>query len=138
MRALGKVLDRLAPAMGKVTDKIGTDAFFVLRAGTAVSDGRGGTKKSYQPTTSAELSCFHSVIQAHGADLERIVAERKVALVFRRLVCAASVNATTKDRIKLVARGAVPELPDLEIVRSVLLSGVLREIVVVEEQKAAS
>ena len=141
MRALGRIIDRLAAgAIPQLIDKVvGTDSFFVMRAGSPTSDGRGGTRKTYSATTVEAISCTCAVIASAGQpDLERIAAERQVSLVFRRMVCAAEVDCTTKDRVKLVARGATPELAALEVVRSVLLSGALREIVTVEEQRVLS
>jgi hypothetical protein len=135
---LGNILTRLEPTMGRLTGQFGTDDFFVLRHAAPVSDQRGGTRKSYEATTEEALRCFCTVIQAHGGELEKIVAARKVPVVIRRFVCAATVDVNTQDRLKLVARGEVPEITDMEVVRAVPLSGVLMEVIAIEERKAVA
>lgn len=134
MRALGQLLDRLAPTLARLTDAQGTDSFFVMRA-TKTQTGGGATKKTYAATTATALSGFVSVIERRGEELEQIAAARRVPVIFRRVLCAASVDCTTLDKLTIVARGLQPQLTEIEIVRSVLVGGAMREIVTVEEQK---
>lgn len=139
MGSLAATLNRLGSrTVPRLTEKLGTDSLFVLRAASPTSDGRGGARKAYTPTTDEAIPCFYAVITSpRDEQLERIIAERKVPLVFRRFVCAAATDVTPRDRLTLVARGAVAEVVGMEIVRAAPISGVLMEIVTVEEQKPA-
>jgi hypothetical protein len=133
MRSLGRTLDRLSQTTARLADRNGTDSFFVLRA-AATGDGRGGTRKTYAATTTVAYSGFLSLVKTLDRNLQKIAAERRVPVVFRRMFCAASVDCTVRDKLTVVARGATPELTEMEIVRSVIVSGVGREIITVEEQ----
>jgi hypothetical protein len=137
--ALGKLLDRLAPTVAALAAAEGTDSFYVLRSAAPVSDGRGGTIKRYTATTQTPFSALAvSTMERRGLELEQIAAKRRVPVIFRRVLCAASVDCTTLDKLTILARGEQPAVTEVEVVRSVILNGVVREIVTVEEQNSAA
>ena len=138
MRALGKVLDRLAVTTANFIDNEGTDSFFIMRcSGTGTPDGRGGLSKDYTETTETPISCLTSIIEARGQHLTQIAATRRVPVIFHKIVCAASVDCTTSDRVTILARGSQPVATAIEVISSKSLNGVAREIIAVEEQKGA-
>ena len=128
-------MTRLSGTVERLTGKIGTDEFFVLREGAPVSNGRGGTTKGVpEATTEEPIPCFYAIVPPMTPLMQKLVAERKVALVFRRFVCGASVGVTTEDRLRLVAREPVPEI-EMEVIRATPISGLVMEIITVEEQQ---
>lgn len=134
MGSLAKTLLNLAQTTTRLIDRQATDSCFVLRA-TKTPDGRGQTVKTYAATTTTALPCFYAVLSGTAAEMEAERVAQKRPVVYRRLVLAAAVDVTPKDRLRLVARGDVPQL-DLEIVRVAALSGVMKEVIVVEEVAA--
>ena len=132
--SLGLLLNRLAATTNRIVARFGTDDFLVLRA-SKTGNGRGGTKKEFEPTTEEPHGCFYSVYDAGPKEQEEVRAARRAPVIFRRFVCQTGVDVTHADRLRLVARADVPEI-DLEIVRVAPLSGVLLEVITVEELKA--
>lgn len=135
MNAMQAILAQLAPVADALAAQFGTDTFFVLRA-AATQNGRGSTVKTYQPTTAAALPCFCAVLPAQAEALEEQRANQRRPVVFRRFVVGRTVNVQHDDRLRLVARGSVPQI-DMEIVRVAPLSGLYQEVITVAEAPAA-
>ncbi len=130
MGSLANTLGRLAQTAAKTIDKLGTDSFFVLRE-TATPNNRGATVKSFAATTTNPIPCFYAVVSRNPESLEEEFGQQRKPVVFRRFVCAATVDVKTKDRLRLVARDTVPQI-DMEILRVEPLSGVLIAIITAE------
>lgn len=130
MGSLANTLARLAKTTALLTDKLGTDSFFVLRE-TATPNGRGATIKSFAQTTPQPVPCFYAVVSRNPEAIEEEFGQQRKPVVFRRFVCAATVDVKTKDRLRLVARDSVPQI-DMEILRVAPLSGVVLEIITAE------
>lgn len=134
--SLASTISRLSRTANRIADKFGTDEVFVL-ARRRAADGRGATVKAYAPTTRAPFRCFYSVLDSAPEKLEVIRAERRAPVLFRRFVLRSDAAVTHENRLRLVARGDVPQI-EMEIVRVAPLSGLLVEVIAVEELKAGA
>jgi hypothetical protein len=133
--SFANLMNRMSTLAENLTEKIGTDSFFVLRA-TKTLDGKGGSTKPLTATTAAAIPCFYNVLPSSHEKLEEVSAAQRKPVIFRRFVCKASADVRHNDTLRLVARGEVGQI-DMQIVKVAPLTGVMLEIITVEETPAA-
>lgn len=130
--ALSDLLSRLATqTVPALLTALGTAQLQPL-AHTPVDNGAGGTRKVWAAAGSP-LPCSYEILTPEQAE-RRVGEQPKGVLVYVFTVAAASA-VTTKQRVRLLAHGAVTER-DMEVLHVAEPSGVVKQIYAAFEERA--
>ncbi len=131
--SVGKLINRLSATTDKLIQNMSMADVFVLRE-SSTQNGRGGTRKTYNPTTAEALGCFYSVMDLNTEKLDEQRAAQRKPVIYRRFLLPSTTDVKADDKLRMEANGAEPQI-EMEIVKPARIVGLFVEVITAQEVK---
>lgn len=136
MGSLAKIVTSLQGVTNRLITQMATDSVYVLRAPAPLpSNNKGGSLRTYTPTTATPHDCFYAPIPIQGQETEDMRGAQNKPTNYHRFVLRSDVDVKVSDRLRLVSTRGVAQ-KDMEIIRVADPIGITREVIAIEEVQA--